>query len=421
MFDPTVAPSLIPEELRRAALVAGRSPRPTRVSGWPAWTYDADPAGAAARGGSVTALATTAGVLAVACASVAGRRADLDCASDVGSLTVPGASALMPSRSLALEVHLPVVLDQLNQGRSKHREGLNGARTNELQALAARRLDADYRAAAHSLRRLGGPAAARLIRDLTNVADAYRALARAADAASPGEFASAATGIRDAEAAMTGALAAVSRPQTAEVAAHVARLRQGRAGSTPGGVPTLVFALLTAVAMTAGVAAGNSDAASGLWRRLLRRRGDAYSRPRPRSNDRRSTARSGEPPRRSSPAIALAEHDVQPSLQLPLVKIGKGVRTHAWRDDHPACRRSGYYSSREPRTPSKVTHVGAGEPTCPRCLATVSARVVGHESEALRSAAVRPTSSALPKTTSAITPERHSRPTSVARRSRYEM
>jgi hypothetical protein len=371
-FDPTVAPSLIPEELRSVAVLVGRSPRPTRVSGWPAWTYDADPAGAARRGGSVTALATTAGVLAVACTTVVRWQSDLDCASDVGSVMVPGASALVPSRSLALEVHLPVVIDQLNRRRTRHRGRLNAARTYESQALAARRLDADHRLAARSLRRLGGSAAAPLIRDLTNVADEYGALARAADEASPGEFASAATGIRHAEAALTGAVAAVSRPQTAEVAAHVATLGQDRAGSAPGGVPALLFVLLTAVAMIAGAATGNSDAASGFWRSRFPRRGDASSRARPGSNDRHATARSSEPPQRSSPAIGLPEHDVRPSLQLPLVKIGEGVRTHVWSGDRPACRRSGY-DSREARTPSTVTHVGTGEPTCSRCLATVIA------------------------------------------------
>lgn len=390
-FDPTVEPSLIPDELRSAAVLTGRAPRPTRVRGWPAWIYHADPARAGGGGGSVTVLATTAGVLAVACTSVAGQQAASDCASEVSSVTVPGARALVPSRSLALELHLPAVVDRLNRRRSKHRARLNGARTNESQALAARLLGVDHRAAARSLRSLGGPAAAPLIRDLTNVADAYRALARAADDASPGAFASVATGIRHAEAVLTGGVAAVSRPQIAELAARVTT-RQDRDGSAPSGVPTILFALLTALAMTAGVVTGNSDAMSGLWRRLLPRRRDAYARSRPGSNHRRAQGGSFGPPRRFSPgaggtielhgvthadvhppAIALVEHDLQPSLQLPLVKIGKGVHTHAWSDDHPACRRLGYYSSRETRAPSKVAHVGTGEPTCLRCRTSVNA------------------------------------------------
>lgn len=388
-FDPTVEPSLIPDELRSAAVLTG--PRPTRVRGWPAWIYHADPARSGGRGGSVTALATTAGILAVACTSVAGQQAASDCASEVSSVTFPGARALVPSRSLALELHLPAVVDRLNRRRSKHRAGLNSARTNESQALAARLLGVDHRAAARSLRSLGGPAAAPLIRDLTNVADAYRALARAADDASPGEFASAATGIRHAEAVLTGGVAAVSRPQTAEVAARVTT-RQDLDGSAPSGVPTILFALLTALAVTAGVVTGNSDALSGRWRRLLPRRRDAYAGSRPGSSHRRAQGGSYGPPRRFSPrageaselrgvtradvhppVIALLEHDLQPSLQLPLVRIGKGVHTHAWSDDRPACRRSGYYSSRETWAPSKVAHVGTGEPTCLRCRASVKA------------------------------------------------
>jgi hypothetical protein len=377
-FDPTVEPSLIPAELRSATVLAGRAPRPTRVRGWPAWIYDADLARAAGHGGSVTALATTAGVLGVACTSVAGRQADPDCASEVSSVTVPGARALVPSRSLALELHLPAVVDRLDRGRSEHRASLNGARTNESQALAARRLGADHRAAARSLRSLGGPAAAPLIRDLTDVADAYRALAQAADDASPGEFASAATGIRHAESVLTYGIAAVSRPQTAEVAARIPTLRQDRDGSARSGVPAILFALLAALALTAGAATGNSDAAPGLWRRLVPGRGDAYSGSRPGSHDRptRPTqARSCELPRRSSPGsgIALPQRDLRPSSQLPLVTIGKGAHTHAWRGDHPVCRRSGYSSSREHGTPSKVAHVGTGEPTCLRCRAAVVA------------------------------------------------
>jgi hypothetical protein len=287
-FDPTVEPSLIPDELRSAVFAAGGAPRLTHVRGWPAWMYRADRAGG--RGGSVTALTTTAGVIGIACTSVARLGADSDCASDVDSVTVPGARALVPSRSLALEVHLPTVLERLNRARSRHRARLKGARTNESQALAARQLGADHRAAAHSLLGLGGPAAAPLTRDLTDVADAYRALARAADDASPSEFASAATGIRHAEAVLAGGVAAVSRPETAEVATRVTTPRQDGDGSVPSGVPPILFALLTALAMIGGAATGSLDAASRLSRRLFPPRDDAYSGPRPGSNDRRARA-----------------------------------------------------------------------------------------------------------------------------------
>jgi hypothetical protein len=338
VFDRTVAPSLIPPVLQPAGLPAQGSPKPTRVSGRPAWTYDADVPGGDGRGGSVTVLPTTAGVLAIACTSVAGRRADAGCASDVGSITVPGTTALVPSRALALGVSLPQVLDRLNRERSRHRATLNAARTNASQARAARRLAADHRAAAREVRRLAGPAAVSLVRDLTAVAQAYGALADAADAAASAKFASAATSVRQAEAVVAGAVAAVPRPRTAAVAPHSATPRTTRAAAAAAGVSTLLFALLTTLAMSAGAATGNSNAAAGLWRRLSPR----------------AVARSGRPAR------------------LELVKIGNGARTHAWRGDHPACRRSGYSTLREPRTPSDVTPVGTGEPTCPRCRAVVS-------------------------------------------------
>jgi hypothetical protein len=281
-FDPTVEPSLIPDELQSAVLPARGVSRFTRVRGWPAWTYHVG------RGARVTALATTAGVLGIACTGVGRLGTGSDCASDVDSVTVPGATALVPSRSLALEVHLPTVLDRLNRARSRHRATLKGARTNESQALAARQLGADHRAAAHSLRSLGGPAAVPLMRDLTDVADAYDTLARAADDASPGEFTLAATGIRHAEVVLAGGVAAVSRPETAEVTARVTTLRQDRDGSAPSGVPPILFALLTALAMIAGATAGNSDGAWRLSRRLFPPGDDAYFAPRPGLHDRRS-------------------------------------------------------------------------------------------------------------------------------------
>jgi hypothetical protein len=129
-----------------------------------------------------------------------------------------------------------------------------------------------------------------LIRDLTNVADAYHALARAADDASPSQFASAATGIRHAEAGLADGVAAVSRPETAEVAARATTLRQDHDGPAPSGASPILFALLIALAMIAGVATGSSDAVSRLSSRLFPPRDDAYSGSRPGSNDRRARA-----------------------------------------------------------------------------------------------------------------------------------
>ena len=51
-----------------------------------------------------------------------------------------------------------------------------------------------------------------------------------------------------------------------------------------------------------------------------------------------------------------------------LVRIGGGRHTHAWVDDHPACKPNGYSTLKEPRVPSKVVAAGAGAPSCPGCL-----------------------------------------------------
>ena len=267
-FDPTVRPALVPDALHSAVLAGGPAPTLTRVAGWPAWTYPAEFGRAVGRGGSVTGLATTAGVLGVACTTVTGLEADPDCASDVHSVTVSGAAALIPAESLALAVHLPTALDELNRTRSQDRARLRSARTNEAQALAARRLAEDHRAAARSLRRLGGAAAAPLVHDLTAVADGYRGLAGAADGASGVRYASAAAELRRAEAVLAGDVAAVPRPETTEVVTRVSTPRPDASG--PGGVPPILFVFLTLLAVAAGAATGNSGAASRLMRSLGR-------------------------------------------------------------------------------------------------------------------------------------------------------
>ncbi len=270
-FDPTVRPSLVPDALHSAVLAGVPAPTLTRVGGWPAWTYPAEFGRAVGRGGSVTGLATTAGVLGVACTTVTGLEADPDCASDIDSVTVSGAAALIPSESLALAVHLPTALDELNRARSQDRARLRSARTNEAQALAAKRLAEDHRAAARSLRRRGGAAAAPLVGDLTTVSDGYRELARAADGASRVRFASAAAGLRRAEAVLAGGVAAVPRPATTEVVTRVSTPRQDGDASGPGGVPPILFVFLTLLAVAAGAATGNSETPSRLSRVVGRR------------------------------------------------------------------------------------------------------------------------------------------------------
>ena len=270
-FAPGAEPSLIPADLRSAFSGPPPAPERTRLGRWPAWRYRDLPMSRSDRRADVTVLATTDGVLAVACTTPAGSTADPLCTSGVESVTVPGAATLVPSRSLALELRLPTVLDRLNGARSTDRTTLRGARTGASQALAARRLAADHRAAAHSLRGVDGPAAAPLTRALSTVAAAYDTLSRAAQEASPAEFASAVTGIQRAEAVLASDVADVARPGMAPIArARSAAPAQGQDSPASGGVSAIVSVLLIALAVAAGAATGSSGAASRLTTRRAR-------------------------------------------------------------------------------------------------------------------------------------------------------
>jgi len=271
-FAPGAEPSLIPADLRSAFSGPLPAPERTRLGRWPAWLYRDLPVSRSGRRADVTVLATTAGVLAVACTTRAGSTVDSGCSSGVESVTVPGAATLVPSRSLALELQLPTVLDRLNGARSTDRATLRGARTSESQALAARRLGADHRAAAHTLRIVGGPAAAPLTRALSNVAAAYDTLSRAAQEASPAEFASTVTGIQRAEAVLASNVADVARPGMVPIAhtRSAAPARHGQDSPASGGVPAIVSVLLIALAVAAGAATGSSGAASRLTTRRAR-------------------------------------------------------------------------------------------------------------------------------------------------------
>jgi hypothetical protein len=275
VFAPTVEPSLIPRDLRSA--FRGRLPAPsaTRVAGWPAWVYRDMTSRPSGRRADVTVFATTAGVLAIACTAMATSAAVSGCASQVASVQVPGATTLLPSRSLALELALPAVLDRLNRARRRHRTALRGAHTGASQALAALRLGGDHRAAARSLLVAGGPAAAPLIRDLTDAADAYEALRRAAEAAAPPEFAAARAAVRRTDEELAREVVRVPRPASATHAASPAARPQGREDRASGGVPRLVFALLILLAAAAGAATGYSDAARRLWRSAVTAAGPA--------------------------------------------------------------------------------------------------------------------------------------------------
>ena len=121
LFARTAEPSLIPAALR--AEIPGPVPAParTRLAGSPAWIYRGLATGRSRLRADVTVLPTTAGVLALVCTSRLGLSGESLCAGAVEAITVPGASPLVPSRSLALQRALPAVLDDLNRDRLEDR------------------------------------------------------------------------------------------------------------------------------------------------------------------------------------------------------------------------------------------------------------------------------------------------------------
>jgi hypothetical protein len=266
IFAPTVEPSLIPRELRSAFPGHPPAPRAARVGSWPAWTYHLT-AGSSGLHADATVLATTAGVLAIVCTTIVPSAADPGCAADVESITVGGAVALVPSRSLALELRLPTVLDGLNRARSRHRAALSRADTAESQARAARRLGADHRAAARVVRAAAGPAGMPLVRDLTGAAEAYHALGQAAAESSPAGFEAARAAVRQADAELARGVADVPRPITARATrtGSIVTVRQGH-NVPSGSVPAVLFVLLMLLAAAAGVATGSSEVAPRIWR-----------------------------------------------------------------------------------------------------------------------------------------------------------
>jgi hypothetical protein len=265
MFAPTVEPSLIPRELRSAFPGHPPAPRAARVGGWPAWTYHLT-AGSSGPHADATVLATTAGVLAIVCTTLVPSAADPGCAADVESVSVRGAVALVPSRSLALELRLPTVLDGLNRARSRHRAALSRADTAESQALAARRLGADHRAAARVVDAAAGPAGMPLIRDLTGAAEAYDALGRAAAESSPAGFEAARAAVRQADAELARGVADVPPPITAQPTRTGSTVVRQNHNGPSGSVPAVLFVLIMLLAAAAGVATGGSEVAPRLWR-----------------------------------------------------------------------------------------------------------------------------------------------------------
>jgi hypothetical protein len=209
--------SLLPGALRRLVRDLGQGPRLTRLAGYRAWRY----AGLLGRDGNVldvTVLPTGTGVLAVACTSPpweAGAMAN--CASLIRSVSLTGTVALVPARDPALRLRLPTVLAALDRSRVRGRAALGRAATGAGQARLARRLADAHLAAAASLRPVEGRAGEPLVGELSEVAAAYSALARAASGGSAPGFQTAREDVATAEARLAQAIAPFHRRQTASV------------------------------------------------------------------------------------------------------------------------------------------------------------------------------------------------------------
>ena len=148
----------------------------------------------------VTVLPTTAGMLALACASPApSGDAGPGCAAAVKSVSVRGVAALESSRTVALAAQLPAMLAELDDARVDGRAALTRARTREAQAVALQSLAGRHGAAADRLRTEFGTAARPLIAGLEDSRRAYAALATAASDGLPARYVAARRQVRVAE------------------------------------------------------------------------------------------------------------------------------------------------------------------------------------------------------------------------------
>jgi hypothetical protein len=212
--------SLIPRALGELAYAPQSEPRVTAVGGHSAWTYR----GVKARRWNlvmdVTVLPTTAGMLALACASPAPSTDEsAGCATAVKSVAVSGVSALESSPSVALSAQLPAALARLDEARVDGRAALSRARTREAQAVALHSLADHHGAAADRLRSEFGTAARPLSAGLEDTRRAYAALAAAASDGSPARYGAARRKVRLAEAGLGGAVDRTRRAGARDIAA----------------------------------------------------------------------------------------------------------------------------------------------------------------------------------------------------------
>jgi hypothetical protein len=146
---------------------------------------------------------TTAGAATVACRGVG---AGTDCLGAAGSLAVPGAETLPPSRRATFRAALPSVVRELDTRRRAGRSALAQATSTSARAAAARALAEAHARASRTLAtfRPRNP----LVLALSGTAAAYADLARAGDAPA---FLAARRDVVDAEAALAHALGRARR------------------------------------------------------------------------------------------------------------------------------------------------------------------------------------------------------------------
>ena len=248
---PAASPTLLPTALRHT----GAAPATVRLaSGYAAWRYQHS-------GLLVYATPTTKGVATVACRGTASGV----CERLASSITVPGARRLEIGRRAGFFSGLAPVVSTLAARRSTGARNLDAATSPTEQALAAAALARAHAAAASRLDALAGPGdrlPAATIDDLTALASAYTALARAARNRIPRPYAKAGRAVARADAELRRTLATVTAAVNAATAAAPARpaARPPRRPATattpaaaraPSGAIDLTFPLLALFAAAA--------------------------------------------------------------------------------------------------------------------------------------------------------------------------
>ena len=249
-FGPADGRSLLPRDLRALVGSPLPAPRDDSLGGRPAVTYRSLPAHDLVL--HVTVLPSTAGMLAVACATPANSSYERSrCASAVASVSVPGAP-LTPSPTIPLALRLPATIARLDRARIAGRATLSDARTPAAQADAARGLAARHLATARALRTAFGPESAPIAAALERSASGYAALGAAALEGSADRFADARRQTRLADADLTSAvdevLRSAERPST--VTAPTARPAVVQPSTDSGWLRLVEVLLLTFVLLT---------------------------------------------------------------------------------------------------------------------------------------------------------------------------